>query len=67
MNWWIVLVIAAPLLFVVGTVLNALKEQKRFEQGELQKILKERRKQRNGYIKKHGINPRDPYEDEDDQ
>lgn len=67
MNWWIVLVIAAPLLFVVGTVLNALKEQKRFEQGELQKILKERRKQRNEYIKKHGIKPRDPYEDEDDQ
>lgn len=65
MNWWIVVVIAAPLLFVVGTVLNALKEQKRFEQGPLQKILKERRAERERLLREHGVLPKDPYEDED--
>ncbi len=63
MSWWLILVIAAPILFVVGTVMNALKEQKRFEEGPLQEILKKRHQERQEYLKRTGALPPDPYED----
>lgn len=63
MSWWIILVIAAPILFVIGTVMNALKEQKRFEQGPLQDILKKRHQERQEYLKRTGQLPPDPYEE----
>lgn len=46
MSWWLCLVIAAPLLFVVGTVISALKEQEKLEKGPLKKVLEERRRQK---------------------
>ncbi len=63
MSWWIILIIAAPFLFVIGTVMNALKEQKRFEDGPLQDILKKRHQERQEYLKRTGSLPPDPYED----
>ena len=45
MSWWLCLVIAAPLLFVIGTVISALKEQEKLEKGPLKKVLEERRRQ----------------------
>ena len=39
---WIYIIIAVPLLFVVGTVYTALKEQKRLEKGELKRVLEKR-------------------------
>lgn len=61
MNWWLILVIATPFLFLMGTILNALKEQKRFEQGALQEILKKRHHERQEYLKKNGNLPPDPF------
>ncbi|MGN1282055.1 MAG: hypothetical protein ACI4UM_09195 [Succinivibrio sp.] len=39
----IILIVIAPVLFVIGVVYNALKEQKKLEQGELKKILESRK------------------------
>ena len=46
MSWWLCLVIVAPLLFVIGTVVSALKEQEKLEKGPLKKVLEERRRQK---------------------
>ena len=59
MNWYIVLALAVPFLFVVGVVYSALKEQKVLEDGQLKQILKERHAK--GLINKRGA-----YDDEDD-
>lgn len=42
----VILIVIAPILFIVGVINNALKEQKRLEQGELKRILDERKKQK---------------------
>ena len=63
MNWWMILIIAAPFLFLLGTILNAFKEQKKFENGPLQEILKRRHHERQEYLKKHGSMP--PSKDDD--
>ena len=42
MPWYIILIIALPILFVVGMIYNALKEQKRLEKTILPKLLQER-------------------------
>ena len=66
MNVWLILVIALPFLFVIGTVYNALKQQKRLESHELREVLAERR--RNAQLpdghpdKKY----QRPYDDEDE-
>lgn len=57
MDYFLVLAIAIPFLFLVGVVYNALKDQKKLEQGKLKEILAER--QRKGYIPP-------AYDDEDD-
>lgn len=51
MSFWLIVVIALPLLFVVGTTYNAIKEQKKLEEGLLKKVLKTREE-----IKKHSLN-----------
>ena len=40
MSFWLVLVIAIPILFVIGTTYNAIKEQKKLEEGILKNVLK---------------------------
>lgn len=42
MNWYLVLALSVPFLFVIGVVYSAIKEQKGLEDGLLQKVLKER-------------------------
>ena len=59
MNWYIVLALAVPFLFVVGVVYSAIKEQKVLEDGPLKKVLAERHAK--GLINKRGA-----YDDEDD-
>lgn len=59
MDWYIVLALAVPFLFVVGVVYSALKEQKVLEDGQLKKVLAERHAK--GLINKRGA-----YDDEDD-
>lgn len=54
MSWWLCLVIVAPLLFVIGTVVSALKEQEKLEKGPLKKVLEERRRQKEEMQKKDG-------------
>ncbi len=45
MPWYIVLIIALPLLFVVGMCYNAYKEQRRLEKNLLPKLLKARQEE----------------------
>lgn len=59
MNWYIVLALAVPFLFLVGVVYSAIKEQKVLEDGPLKKVLAERHA-------KGLINKRGSYDDEDD-
>ena len=59
MNWYILLALAVPFLFLVGVVYSAIKEQKVLEDGPLKKVLAERHAK--GLINKHGA-----YDDEDD-
>lgn len=42
MNWYIVLALSVPFLFVIGVVYSAIKEQKVLEEGQLKKVLAER-------------------------
>lgn len=57
MDWYIVLALAVPFLFVIGVIYNALKEQKVLEDGQLKKVLTER--------KAKGLAPA-PADDDDD-
>ena len=59
MNWYIVLALAVPFLFLVGVVYSAIKEQKVLEDRPLKKVLAERHAK--GLINKRGA-----YDDEDD-
>ncbi len=56
MSWWLCLVIAAPLLFVIGTVISALKEQEKLENGPLKKVLEDRRRQKEALQKQQKKN-----------
>ena len=58
MNWFATIAIAVPILFVIGMVYNAIKDQKKLEQGVLKKVLKER--------ELSGQPPR-PYDDEEER
>lgn len=49
---WITLLILIPILFVIGTVVSALNEQKRLENGLLRKVIAQRAKDREEYLKK---------------
>ncbi|MCL1603803.1 hypothetical protein M3084_08065 [Succinatimonas hippei] len=50
---WIYIIIAVPLLFVVGTVYTALKEQKRLEKGELKRVLEKRALEKHSLLTKN--------------
>lgn len=50
MNWVLILAIAVPVLFVIGMINNAIKDQKKLEDGALKKYLSKRKvKNPNGY------------------
>ncbi len=63
---WLYIVIAIPFLFVVGVIYNAIKEQKRLENGKLKEILEKRRIEEEEYKKRTGrpLVRKDPYDDE---
>ena len=48
MDYFLVLAIAIPFLFLIGVVYNAIKDQKKLENGKLKEILADR--QRRGYV-----------------
>lgn len=52
MSFWLVLVIAIPILFVIGTAYNAIKEQKKLEDGILKNVLKKREEMKKINLKK---------------
>ena len=52
MSFWLVLVIAIPILFVIGTTCNAIKEQKKLEDGILKNVLKKREEMKKINLKK---------------
>ena len=52
MNYLLILVIAIPVLFIIGTTYNALKEQKRLEEGPLKEILAQREQEKKLALKK---------------
>ncbi|MGN0908414.1 MAG: hypothetical protein ACI4NA_02240 [Succinivibrio sp.] len=67
MSWGAALAIAIPFLFVIGTVVSALKDQKKLEQGKLRKVLERRKAEQEEYFKLHGREmPRPGYDDDDD-
>ena len=51
MSFLLILVIAIPVLFVIGTTYNALKEQKRLENGPLKEILSKREQEKREALK----------------
>lgn len=64
MSFWLVLVIAVPILFVIGTTYNAIKEQKKLEDGILKNVLKKREEMKKIHLKmqkkqKNHHNPED--------
>lgn len=79
MSGWIILIIAIPLLFVVGVVYNAIKAQRKLEREMLPEIIKEREEERER-IRKSGLigahsegaaqgtetKRADPWDDDDD-
>lgn len=42
MSFSILLIILVPIMFIIGTAYNALKEQKKLENGKLKEILEKR-------------------------
>ncbi len=64
MNIWLLLVIIVPFLFLIGTINNALKAQKKLEEGTLKELLKKREEQ-----KKHAKDKllQQKYEDDEDE
>ncbi len=50
------MVIAVPILFIIGTTYNALKEQKRLEDGPLKEILEKRALDKKNALKKSNNN-----------
>jgi hypothetical protein len=64
MNIWLLLVIIVPFLFLIGTINNALKAQKKLEEGTLKELLKKREEQ-----KQHAKDKllQQKYEDDEDE
>jgi len=64
MNIWLLLVIIVPFLFLIGTINNALKAQKKLEEGTLKELLKKREEQ-----KKHAKDKllQQKYENDEDE
>lgn len=56
MSYLLILVIAIPVLFVIGTTYNALKEQKRLEEGPLKEILSKREQEKREALKNSSKN-----------
>lgn len=52
MNLTVILIILVPILFVIGIIYAAIKDQKRLEQGKLKEILEKREEDRNKILKK---------------
>lgn len=52
MSFGLVLVIAIPILFVIGTTYKAIKEQKKLEDGILKIVLKKREEMKKINLKK---------------
>lgn len=52
----VTLLILIPILFVVGTVVSALNEQRKLENGLLRKIIAQRAKEREEHLKKMSKN-----------
>ena len=52
MSFGLVLVIAIPILFVIGTTYNAIKELKKLEDGILKNVLKKREEMKKINLKK---------------
>ena len=42
MSFSILLIILVPIMFIIGTTYNAIKEQKKLENGKLKEILEKR-------------------------
>ena len=55
MSFGVVLVIAIPILFVIGTTYNAIKEQKKLEDGILKIVLKKREEMKKINLQKQQI------------
>lgn len=55
MSFGLVLVIAIPILFVIGTTYNAIKGQKKLEDGILKNVLKKREEMKKINLKKQQI------------
>ncbi len=55
MPWYIFLVIVLPLLFVIGLVYNALKEQRRLERTVLPEIIKRREQERQELLRDRAL------------
>lgn len=55
MDWYLILAIAIPFLFVIGVINNAIKDQRKLEKGKLQ-----------GFLRKRVGKSDQPYDDEDD-
>ena len=55
MDWYLILAIAIPFLFVIGVINNAIKDQRKLENGKLQ-----------GFLRKRVGKSDQPYDDEDD-
>lgn len=51
MSFWLILVIAVPILFVIGTTYNAIKEQKKLENGVLKTVLQKREEEKRRHLK----------------
>lgn len=55
MDWYLILAIAIPFLFVIGVINNAIKDQRKLEKGKLQ-----------GFLRKRVGKSDQPYDDDDD-
>lgn len=55
MDWYLILAIAIPFLFVIGVINNAIKDQRKLEKGKLQ-----------GFLRKRVGKSDQPYDDEDE-
>ncbi|GEM_PF-1122713 len=51
MSFWLILVILVPILFVIGTTYNAIKEQKKLENGILKTVLQKREEEKKRHLK----------------
>ncbi len=58
---WLYLLIILPFLFLLGTIVSALKEQKKLENGLLKKVLEQRALERErAFRQKAKFSKKDP-------